>query len=109
MATIEERKAKLAQRKARAQKEEAAIRKAERTQDTRRKILSGALSITRAHEEPAYREQYLANVRKKITKASDLAVMQPLIDELEGMSVEVIEESPDEFETMEVETPRRNF
>lgn len=107
MATIEERKKKVAQMKARAQKEEAAIRKAERKEDTRKKIIAGARAIALAETNPAYRTRFIADIQANVTKPRDIETMSVLLADLKAIGQEV-ENEDSVGETGSQETPERS-
>lgn len=82
MATIDERIAaletKLKQERAKKQKIEARLRAAEqkrkRTEDTRRKILAGALVLELMEQDPQTKQKFLARLDRYLTRADDRAL-----------------------------------
>lgn len=87
MSTIEERKTKLAQKKAQLQKEEAAIRNAERKQATKQKIVAGGLILNIVKSNAQVRSVFLSEAQKQVTRKSDLDALQPLLDGLRDLDV----------------------
>lgn len=82
MATIDERIAaletKLKQERAKKQKIEARLKAAEqkrkRTEDTRRKILAGALVMELMEQDQQTRQKFLARLDRYLTRADDRAL-----------------------------------
>lgn len=82
MATIDERiaalEAKLKQERAKKQKVEARLRaveqKRKRAEDTRRKILAGALVLELMEQDQQTRERFLARLDRYLTREDDRAL-----------------------------------
>jgi large subunit ribosomal protein L7/L12 len=82
MSTIDERiaalEAKLKQERAKKQKVEARLRaieqKRKRAEDTRRKILAGALVLELMEQDEQTKQRFLARLDKYLTRADDRAL-----------------------------------